>query len=459
MYKLLLILRYLRRKIAPMFAALAVMLCTAMVIIVISIMGGFLQSLTSALQTLEADVTVSGGLSGFSHYDQLRLKLEELPEVQAAAAVIQTYGLITLGDQHIIAVKILGIDGPQYDRVMQYRSSLYWTPQRREGKFSELDLTEAGMTFDTPPAWGQRPGIVLGIAISPTNRRNNEGQYDFQNSIVATSLTLNAMDISRGSPRPVAKQVIVVNESKSGIYEIDRNVVFVDFKFLQAALLMDRFEGEGDDGNPRIWPAKANDIVVRGAPGVPLEQLDRAVKQCTIGFINTRPNAPVLYSETWKQRHAIFLGAVQKEKMMLTILFAIISLVAVAMIGVIFYMIVLEKTRDIGVLRALGASRAGIGGIFLGYGVAIGIVGAVLGLGLATTIVYNINEIQNALTKHFGFTMWDPKIYYFDRIPARLDPVEVGVIMLSAVAAGLLGSILPAMLATRLRPVEALRYE
>ena len=110
----------------------------------------------------------------------------------------------------------------------------------------------------------------------------------------------------------------------------------------------------------------------------------------------------------------------------------IISVVAVVMVATTFYTTVLEKTQDIGILRALGASRAGIAGTFVGYGLAIGVLGGLLGFVAAWLIVTYLNEIQEFLAATVGWRMWDPRVYAFDRIPARIDASEAGAITLGA---------------------------
>ncbi len=223
---------------------------------------------------------------------------------------------------------------------------------------------------------------------------------------------------------------------------------------------MEAYAGKDIDGKltDKMVPGRVSEVAVRGKPGVELGNLKTEVREFVDHFSTDR-QIPPLSVETWMEVHATMLDAVEKEKGLLTILFAFISVVAVAMIAVIFYMIVLEKTRDIGVLRAIGASRTGIMSIFLGYGLAIGTLGAGLGLALAASVVWNLNEIQDLLFKLFGFKMWDPRIYYFDKIPSKLNPHEVTIILIAAALSGILGSMLPAYLAGRLNPVEALRYE
>jgi lipoprotein-releasing system permease protein len=142
-----------------------------------------------------------------------------------------------------------------------------------------------------------------------------------------------------------------------------------------------------------------------------------------------------------------------------------ISIVAIFLIFCIFYMIVVEKTKDIGIIKSVGSTSTGVAGIFLGYGLAIGIVGSMLGLLLGYLIVTYINEIHTwigAVTeKLFGepFYMWNPEVYAFDTIPNTMNPHEVFWIVLIAIISSVLGALVPAMRAARMNPVEALRWE
>jgi len=122
-------------------------------------------------------------------------------------------------------------------------------------------------------------------------------------------------------------------------------------------------------------------------------------------------------------------------------------------------MIVVEKTRDIGILKSLGASGQGVMGIFLGYGLALGMVGAGVGLALGLLFVKYINQVADLLGEITGQPVFDPSVYYFYKIPTIVNPMTVSWICAGAVAIAVLASVLPARRAAKLHPVRALRYE
>lgn len=561
MYKLLLIARYLTRKLAPMFAGLAVMLCTAMVIIVISVMGGFLDMLRDSARQLTGDVVVTAGsLTGFPHYQELINRVEALDEVSAATPMIRSFGLMQVGDR-TRPVQAQGIRPASFGDIVPYRDTLYWTPEalaeRREaGKAHPSEATgedrptieslykdwqEVAMRLGgVTPRGRERPTqtAVLGIEAARTHVRDAQGNYSLSNATVGRDVVLTVVPLSErgtlGAYEPVRREVRVVNEFKSGLYEVDAKTVFVGFDALQRWLEMDRQEVRNIDPETGeeleetiVTPARATEVAIAAAPGFTPERAAAAVEGVAVGLYRERTDMPYLFTQTWEQEHAQLLAAVQNEKGMVTFLFAVISLVAVVMVAVTFYTTVVQKTRDVGTLRAIGAGRGGILAMFLGYGFALGLVGAGLGLVLAWLIVTNLNGIQHWLANDLGitlllggslvvgvllgaiagvwvgwfrgrvlrwiawgvvagggvclaiavatlllwnglgdrlntniaFVMWNPELYFFDRIPDRVDFFEATLIVFGAVVSSVVGAIIPAMRAALIDPVEALRYE
>jgi lipoprotein-releasing system permease protein len=136
-------------------------------------------------------------------------------------------------------------------------------------------------------------------------------------------------------------------------------------------------------------------------------------------------------------------------------------IVGVAGFGIlaIFSMIVVEKTRDIGILKALGASNGGVMKIFLAYGLLLGVVGAGFGTALGVTLTVYINQIEALLAHLTGMELFPRGVYYFNEIPTDIQPVSVALVNFGAVAIAVVFSVLPALRAALLHPVRALRYE
>jgi lipoprotein-releasing system permease protein len=169
---------------------------------------------------------------------------------------------------------------------------------------------------------------------------------------------------------------------------------------------------------------------------------------------------PNMYSvRTWEQKQGPLLAAVEVESAILNVLLFLIIAVAGFGILAIFFMIVVEKTRDIGILKSLGASSRGVMAIFLSYGLSLGVVGSGVGVAVGLLFVRYINEIENGLTWLTGRKVFDETIYYFPSIPTRIHPQMVVWVATGAVAIAVLASILPARRAAGLNPVRALRNE
>jgi lipoprotein-releasing system permease protein len=162
---------------------------------------------------------------------------------------------------------------------------------------------------------------------------------------------------------------------------------------------------------------------------------------------------------TWYESQASFFGALQQEKLAMFIILVFIILVAAFNITSTLIMIVMEKRRDIGILRTLGTSGPSILLLFILEGLMIGLGGTFIGVLLGTLLAYNINPVAEFIAGIFNVPLFDSTIYYFDRIPVSVVPMDIFWITLSAVVLTFLSTLYPAWSASRLNPVDALRYE
>jgi lipoprotein-releasing system permease protein len=162
---------------------------------------------------------------------------------------------------------------------------------------------------------------------------------------------------------------------------------------------------------------------------------------------------------SWYDLNRNFFSALQIEKNVMTILLTLIILVAAFNITSTLIMVVMEKTKDIGILRALGATRQSIRKIFVIEGFSVGIFGVIFGSILGLVVARTLNPIALFVEETTGFAVFPSDIYYLDRIPTEINPTDVTTIVVLALLTAVLAGIYPAHRAASLNPVEALRYE
>ncbi|MEY3141778.1 MAG: Lipoprotein-releasing system transrane protein LolE [Planctomycetota bacterium] len=567
MYAPLLANRYLTSRIIPLIAVGAVALCVALVIIVVSVMSGFLDMVRNSGKTLIGDVVVSYPISGIPYYDELIKEIEALPETAAASPIVETLGLLRMpygtmettqvpgepgrSEQSIRGrvefVHVWGIEPESLERVAGYYDKLYWRkPSDEVAKGLAPDdprldpyyqRDEQGKTLRSTR---DRDGIVLGIEISPYNKRTRDGSYrtrgpsgaqdpDYFMPDLPTTLTLVPISSNAKLGEDQSRELDIVNEIQSGVFTIDSQRVLVPIKVTQEMLKLDEApfadpSKRDANGRPMIvgtTPARATTIVVRARDGVRSEDLLAAVERAYASFsarMRADPTRTLLPPpidrtniETWEQRLVDLIGPVQKERELMRTLFSIVYIVCAALVLAIFWAIVQEKTRDIGILRAVGASRVGILWIFLRYGLLIGIVGSLVGVLLAWVIVVRLNDIHEligmpastpvkvtawvaaalalvmlvrglrrasalqtvcwtfgfaalsviafSLLDYQGYMVWDPAVYYFTRIPSEVDWDTVRTTVAGGILFSVIGAAIPAARAADTDPVQSLRYE
>lgn len=284
--------------------------------------------------------------------------------------------------------------------------------------------------------------LYVGAGLIEVLRQDREGKVRIER-MVHPGDDVKISTVSAGSPpEPRHFFATVVDVYKSGMSEYDSNLVFCNLEYLQ------EIRGMID---PQSETGAVTTLKIR------LKDYDKA-PEVVKALRNVFP--PHLFTvSTWEQKQGPLLAAVDIEAAILNVLLFLIIAVAGFGILAIFYMIVVEKTRDIGILKSLGASSKGVMSIFLSYGLALGVVGSGVGVVLGLLFVRYINEIEAFLAFIMGRKVFDERIYYFPSIPTQVSAFTVTWVAIGAIAIAVLASVLPARRAARLHPVEALRYE
>jgi len=302
-------------------------------------------------------------------------------------------------------------------------------------------LSESGATADIDAPLPGR--LYIGAQLVEVPRVDRETGKVYIQRMVKPGDDVKISTVSAGSPpEPRHFFATVVDVYKSGMSEYDANLVFCNLEYLQEMRGM--IDPQTDQGAITTMKIKLKDY---DSSSQVLQRLESVFP-------------PHLYTvRTWEQKQGPLLAAVDIESAILNVLLFLIIAVAGFGILAIFFMIVVEKTRDIGILKALGASSRGVMSIFLAYGLGLGIVGSGVGVILGLLFVRYINTIEGAISWITGRKVFDERIYYFPSIPTQVNGMTIAWVALGAILIAVLASVLPARRAARLHPVEALRYE
>jgi len=423
-YELFVSLRHLRTKRSSKFISLntwisigGVALGVMALIVVIAVMSGFGKDLRDKILGTNSHVVVkSMNRAGIEDYEKVAETIRQVKGVRTAAPFIMNQVML-VHESNVAGVVIRGID-----------------PEREAGG-SDLsknlvagDLTAlaaAGGESGEPGAVA-RPGIILGkeLAMRLAVRMGD-----------AVSMISPASRVTPVGLIPKMQLFSVVGFFESGMFEYDANLAFVSIPAAQKFFSMkDRVTGV------EIWVE-----AIEEAAAIAKEIQDR------LGF--------PYHARDWMSMNRNLFNALQLEKVVMFIILILIILVAAFNIISTLFMLVMEKTKEIAILKAMGASGGSIMKIFSLQGLIIGLVGTLLGTIGGFLIVPNLNEIVGFIEDKFGITAFPKDIYYLDKLPSEIQYMDSLLIVIFSIVICFVASLYPAWRASRLKPVDGLRYE
>ncbi len=383
----------------------AVMLGVAALIIVMSVMNGFRAELFDKIVGLNGHAVVQGYGGRLPDWQSVLKQAKATPGVTSATPMIEQPLLATFNGR-VEAILVRGMTVPD----IRANKTL-------KGKVlaGSLDsLTPGAGKVGIGSRLAENLGVQLGDSltiINPAGRSTPFGTV----------------------PRQISYQVSAIFEV--GIYDYDKAMVVMPVEDAQTLLLL------GD-----VVGMIAVETVNPDRVGQILEPL--AAKVAGRAVITD-----------WRQMNASLFEALAVERVAMFVVLSIIVLVAVFNILSSLIMLVRAKTRDIAILRTMGASRAGLVKIFMTVGVTIGTLGMVAGMILGFTFLFFRQSVVNAIQFVTGQNLWDPSIRFLTELPSQPDPVEIAVICAMALLFSFLATLYPAFKAANTDPVQVLRYE
>lgn len=407
--------RYLRAKRKHAFISLITLLSVAGVtvgvmalIVVIAVMAGFEEDLKSRILGVESHIVLMRHGGGFSNYREVLKYLKTVNSVEAATPFIYTQ-IMLRSSAGVSGAVLRGIDPGSAGQVIKNTESGQPTAD-----FHELDGFAAEDELTS--------GIILGKELA--------GNLGVEKGDMIYVISPRGV-LSPVGHLPAMKRFQVAGLFKSGMYEYDGSLAYVTLEDARKILRM---------------PDTVTGIEIRVTDIYKARHIGTQIAE----ELNRKYAEGSYWARDWMQMNKNLFSALRLEKTVMFIILALIVLVAAFNIASSLIMMVMEKTRDIAILKAMGATDRSIGKIFVFKGMAIGTSGTVLGCALGFFLC--------ALLKRYEFVKLPGDVYYITTLPVLLNGQDVAIIAAGAMVICFLATLYPARQAAGLDPVEALRY-
>ena len=265
--------------------------------------------------------------------------------------------------------------------------------------------------------------------------------------VVLTTGTASGSEINR---RLVPFSIADVVET--GVYQFDKGGVYLPIEYLQKRLYP-------DEESPI-----ADQILIKLTDNADTEVALAVIAGLWRNFVEEHLGANLFLIretkiKTAKEMQKPYVQAYRKQMGILLLIFGVVSFGVVLLVFCIFYMIVRLKQKDIAIIRSCGTSSTAVAMIFLDFGACVGGLGSIIGAFLGYLITTNVNTIEEWIRIVFGLKLWKSSVYMFSKIPNEVDWPWALMFMLVAVAAATIGTLIPAVVAARTKPVDILQYE
>lgn len=421
-YELLIGLRYLRAKRKSTFISIITFISTAGValgvmalIVVLAVMTGFEEDLKDKILGTNAHVVVLKTSGEIDDYPAVMEKLEHVSGVVAATPFVYSQVMLSTGP-NVSGVVLRGIDPATDAQVTNLSRTLV------EGKLTDLDK-KSSSTGDETLAM---PGVIIGKELA---KNLNVFVGDSLN-VVSPMGTITPFGMV-----PKMKRFRVAGLFNTGMFEYDSTLAYIGLR-------------------------EAQDFLSLGSAvtGVQL-RVDDVYQAGKIAESINKSFGYEYFARDWMRMNKNILFALKTEKMVMFIILTLIVLVAAFGIASTLFMVVMEKTKDIAILKSMGATGASIMKIFVLEGLIIGIAGTIIGVLTGLLVAHNLEFIVDLVKNVTGFELFSRDVYYLDHFPSRVVPGDVLLISLTAVLISFVATLYPAWQASRLPPAEALRYE